>query len=291
MAVVVLAAGDARLTIRPADGGRFGSLLIGGHEVLVTEGWGPIRWGCYPMAPFAGRIRDGRFTVRGRDQQLRPNLPPHAIHGTVFERPWDVIAVTDDRAALTCELGPDWPFAGRVSQWVVLRPDGLEATLTLEADEPMPASLGWHPWFRRRLDTVAIELDFAPGRMYERGADGLPTGSLVGPSSGPWDDAFAEVAAGPRVRWPDVLDIELASSAEVWVVYDESSDGLCVEPQTAPPDAVNLAAAAGREPLIAAPGRPLTVVMNWQWQRLDGVRPDPPPVTAPRRPRGDRSAS
>ena len=28
----------------------------------------------------------------------------------------------------------------------------LLVTLELAADEPMPASMGWHPWFRRRLD-------------------------------------------------------------------------------------------------------------------------------------------
>ncbi|MGZ9160958.1 MAG: aldose epimerase family protein [Candidatus Limnocylindrales bacterium] len=266
---VVLDAGDARLTIRATDGGRFGSLVIAGHEVLVTEGWGPIRWGCYPMAPFAGRIRDGRFNFRGRDVRLPLNLPPHAIHGTVFERPWQIASSMTDRATLTCDLGPDWPFAGRVTQSVTLHPDGLDATLALEADEPMPVSLGWHPWFRRALGSAAIELGFAPGRMYERGADGLPTGALVPPRARPWDDAFIEIAAAPHVRWPGILDIELTSSADVWVVYDETTDGLCVEPQTAPPDAVNLAGATGREPAIAEPGRPVTMTMGWRWRRLD----------------------
>ena len=67
---LVLTAGDARLTVDPAVGGRMTSLVVGGHELLVTEGYGPIRWGCYPMAPFAGRIRDGRFGFRGRTVQL-----------------------------------------------------------------------------------------------------------------------------------------------------------------------------------------------------------------------------
>ena len=268
---VVLEAGDARLTIQPADGGRFGSLVVADHEVLVTEGWGPIRWGCYPMAPFAGRIRDGRFTFRGRDVRLPLNLPPHAIHGTVFERPWRIATATSDRATLTCDLGPSWPFAGRVAQSVTLHPDGLDATLTLEADEPMPVSLGWHPWFRRALGSAAVELDLEPGRMYERAPDGLPTGALVPPKPRPWDDAFIEIAGNPHVRWPGILDIELTSSADVWVVYDETADGLCVEPQSAPPDAVNLAGALGREPAIAEPGRPMAMTMTWRWRRLGGL--------------------
>ena len=44
------------------------------------------------MAPFAGRIRRGRFAFRGRDYELPLNMAPHAIHGVVFDRPWDVVS-------------------------------------------------------------------------------------------------------------------------------------------------------------------------------------------------------
>lgn len=261
---IVLRAGDCDLTVDPAQGGRFASLLVGGHEVLVTEGFGPIEWGCYPMAPFAGRIRDGRFGLRGRAYQLETNLPPNAIHGTVFVRPWDVVAVEVDRAVLATDLGPGWPFGGRVTQNVTLRPDGLEARLDLEADEPMPAWLGWHPWFRREIDGAAADLDFEAERMYERGPDGLPTGVLVQPTARPWDDAFVGVVRPPRLTWPGVLTLEIDSPAAVWVVYDERPDKLCIEPQTAPPDAVNLQAV---ELPVVEPGRPVSLTMSWRWRQ------------------------
>ena len=41
--------------------------------------------------------------------------------------------------------------SGKVTQSIALAPGGLDATLTLEADEAMPAVLGWPPWFRRYL--------------------------------------------------------------------------------------------------------------------------------------------
>ena len=123
------------------------SLVVHGSELLVTEGMGPISWGCYPMAPWAGRIRDGAFTFDGREHQLPLTMPPNAIHGTVLDRAWTVVG--DGRIAI--DLGPDWPFAGRVTQHVVLGKGGLKVTMTLEADEPMPATIGWHPWFRRIL--------------------------------------------------------------------------------------------------------------------------------------------
>jgi len=270
---LVIEAGEVRLRVSAREGGRIASLVVGGDELIVTEGYGPIRWGCYPMVPFPGRIRDGRFTFRGRDVRLPVNLPPHAIHGTVFERPWTVAG--PDR--LTIDLGPDWPFAGRVEQTFALRPDGLQVTLTLEADEPMPGAVGWHPWFRRALTgtptrpleaSAPVELRFAADRMYVRGDDGLPTGVLAAPGPHPWDDCFIGVHTPPQVAWPGRLALEIRSSADHWVVYDESVDGICVEPQTAPPDFPNIA------PRTVEPGSPLRATMDWTWwPSIAGGRP------------------
>ncbi len=269
-----LRAGHARLTVSPSEGGRFSSLVVDGQEVLLTEGFGPIRWGCYPMVPFAGRIRDGRFTFRGRTIQLPLNLPPHAIHGTALERAWGVVSAEPERVVMAIDLGPDWPFAGQVTHAIALRADGLEATLTLEAGDPMPASLGWHPWFRRQLvgtperprpSSTPADLTFAAARMHVRGPDGLPTGVTTAPGPPPWDDAFSGLLVPPRVTWPGELALELTSTADVWVVYDEAVEGICVEPQTAPPDVVNLAAARGEEPPVATPDRPMTATMAWRW--------------------------
>lgn len=273
--ILELRAGAAVLRIDPIGGGRMASLVVHGNELLVTEGFGPIEWGCYPMAPFAGRIRDGRFAFRGRSYELERNMPPNAIHGTVFERAWDVATREPDRATLTIDLGPGWPFAGRARQSFSLASDGLEASLVVEADEPMPVWLGWHPWFRRNLTGAATDprppsagvvIDVPASRMYERGPDGLPTGAMVGPRPGPWDDAFVDLARPPRVTWPEVLTLEISSTAGVWVVFDERPEKVCVEPQTAPPDAVNL---PGDAVPTAEPGRPVSIGMTWRWSRPD----------------------
>jgi aldose 1-epimerase len=250
---IVLRSTRATLTVSPADGGRMASLVVDGHELLVTEGAGPIRWGCYPMAPWAGRIRDGRFSFRGRAVELPLNHEGHAIHGTVFDRPWTVTGP----GAMTVDLGPSWPFRGRVTQRFALDDDGLRVELTLEADEPMPAVVGWHPWFRR-----PVELEIDPQRMYERGPDGLPTGPLIDPGPRPWDDCVIELAGPPRLTWPHGLSLEISSDADHWVVYDETQDGVCVEPQTGPPNAVNIGGAA-----VVDPGAPRSAWMAWRWER------------------------
>lgn len=262
---IVLEGPDARLEISPDAGARMSSLVVDGQELLVTRGAGPLDWGCYPFAPFAGRIRDGSFRFDGRSVRLATNDPPHALHGTVFDRPWMV----DAPDSLSVDLGPGWPFRGRLRQDFELTAGRLDASLRLEATDRMPVVLGWHPWFRRRLagtdahpepSSEAVELDFSATRMYERGPDGLPTGRLVDPTPPPWDDCFIGLGRPPRLTWPGRLTIELSSSADHWVVYDEPVDALCLEPQTGPPDAMNLGAAP-----VAEAGAALAVSMTWRW--------------------------
>ncbi len=278
---IVLESPTARLTIDPAEGGRVASLVVAGSELLVTEGLGPIMWGCYPMAPFAGRIRDGRFTFDGRGYELPRAMPPHAIHGTVLDRAWSVDGVVHGarhgEATISIDLGPDWPFAGRVTQRMVLGNAGLQASLRIDAVDPMPVSMGWHPWFRRTLTgssavpapaSQPARLSFEPEWMYERGEDGLPTGRLVAPSAGPWDDCFTGVRTPPRLVWPDRIALEVASTCDHWVVYTEPEYAICVEPQTAPPDSVE------RDPFVARPGAPLSATMTWHWWPLDGATTD-----------------
>ncbi len=255
---LVLEAADARLTVSAMDGGRMTSLVVRGYELLVTTGDGPIMWGAYPLAPFAGRIRDGRFRFDDIEVELPINLPPHAIHGTVFERAWRV----EGPDTISTDLGPDWPFRGRVVQQFRLDAHGLNVALRLEAEERMPATIGWHPWFVRRLlgTDADVELRFEAERMYERDLSGLPTGRLVMPKPGPWDDCFVGLRAAPRLTWPGHLALELRSTSDHWVAYTELGHALCVEPQTGPPDDVNLGTSG-----MVERGDTLEVEMSWLW--------------------------
>ncbi len=98
--------------------------------------------------------------------------------------------------------------------------------------------------------------------MYRRDADGIPTGEVIAPPPGPWDDCFSDLASDPVITWPGALRLTLRSTATRWVVYDEPEHALCVEPLTGPPDALNI------EPAIVAPGRPLVALASLRWQLL-----------------------
>ncbi len=231
-------AGDVMAAIDVACGARLASLSFGGRELLVTDGPDPMLWGCYPMVPWAGRVADGRFELDGTEHRLPIGLAPHAIHGTAYTRPWAQVA--DGRFRL--ELVDDWPFGGAVEHSVALAADRLQLVLEVEAgDRAMPAMAGWHPWFRRAVDGSVVQLDFEAEAMYERDDRHLPTGWLVAPTAGPWDDCFVGVKSGPTLRWPDVAALGMSSSCDHWVVYDEPDHAVCVEPQTGPPDEFNSA--------------------------------------------------
>ena len=241
-------------------GGRLASLVVDGRELLRTTRDGPRDWGSFPMAPYAGRIRDAEFTFAGRTWRLPATLPPHAIHGTVLDRRWHAI----DDTTIAIELGPDWPFAGGVVQRFELTSDRLTCRMELHADAPMPASIGWHPWFVRHIPGVPreLELDVEPGAMYRRDAAGIATGELIRPAPEPWDDCFTDLPRPPVLRWPGFLEMTIEADCPDWVIYTSPPDALCVEPQTAPPDALNT------DPTVIQPGRPLTAEMTWRWRSL-----------------------
>lgn len=252
---------SARLEIDLAQGGRVSSLCIDEMEILVGSAEETLDWGCYPMAPWAGRLRDGCFVYEGQTFQMPLSLPPHAIHGTVYQRAWEA----DGEGRAVVELGPDWPFAGRAVQEFKLEESALRLRLEIHSDaEPFPASLGWHPWFLRQLSRgEPAELSFHARAMYERGADYIPTGEKVTVPVGPWDDCFVDLGSVPEIRWPGAIKLRLVSDASYWVVYDQPTHALCVEPMTGPPNALNLM------PEEVTPDQPLIAEFEFQWERED----------------------
>lgn len=258
-----LAAGEARATVEAGAGGRLTSLVIGGLELLRTgDGTNPMREGCFPMAPWAGRVRRGRFRHQGTEWRLPIDLPPHAIHGTVYARPWVVDEAGDDAVAMRTDLGATWPFPGRAVQHLRLTPGALHLRLEVHADHtPFPASCGWHPWWRRHLERGGpAELRIDAASMWRRDSDGIPDGTLVPPGPGPWDDCFTGLRRPPVLRWPGALELTIDSSTDHVVVFDEPDDAVCVEPQTGPPDALTLM------PATAAPGDPLVAEATIAWR-------------------------
>jgi aldose 1-epimerase len=257
-----LRAGDVTAVINPAAGGRLSGVKYGRHDLLARGGPVPWEWGSFVMAPYAGRVRHGVLTWNGRTHRLPITNPPHAIHGLVLDRPWEVTAVGPDRVAMSCRLDERWPWSGVVHQTIALRPDGLDATVEVHADDDeWPAWCGWHPWFRRSLTHgEPVRLDFTARGMLRRDAAGIATDELLPVPPGPWDDCFVDVRWPVTLEWRKVLRLEITADTDYAVFFTQRPTSVCVEPQTAPPDAVALDRFA-----LVRPGEPLTARMTWQF--------------------------
>ena len=258
---MLLTAANASIRIDPARGGRVSAFTIAGLDLVVSEAPDPLEWGCYPMVPWAGRVREGRFSWKNRSFQLPLRRPPHAIHGTVLDRSWHALP---ESQSLEVSLGDEWPWSATARSEFSMTEGRFDWKLTVSAKErPMPAMLGWHPWFRKHLaDGSHSTLEFDADSMYVRDAAGIPTGARSSPPPGPWDDCFAGLHSPPRISWSNGMVLEVSSTCDHWVIYNQPEHAVCVEPQSGPPDAFNQGTGTA-----VRPGEPLVHTMTWRWWR------------------------
>ena len=258
---VQLTAENVAATFDPADGGRLTSFRVGDHELLVAKGRDIFHSGSFVIAPWVGRLPDAKLNYGGKQYQFEANAGPNALHGLATSRPWQV---TGD-GEMSIELGDPWPWPCRVVQRTELSAGHARFTIELHASTDMPAALGWHPWFVRRLAgtpaSAELELKVEPGTMWENDARGFPTGRMTTPAPRPWDYCFRDLRVDPSVRWPGELELTVSSDCTDWVIYDMEEPGVCIEPWTAPPNSVNMPIAQ-----IVRPGAPLITTMDWNWR-------------------------
>ena len=239
-----LACGGTGLDIDLAHGARAIQWTVDELTLLRAAAPSSIDYGMYPMAPWAGRVRDNQIDGR----TLSPNHGPWAIHGHVLDSPTVVIDRTRDDSMQTLaaqtrvSAGPRWPWSMRaLVQWTVSRDEVRTRIEVWSEDEPFPAVVGWHPWFSRLLERGDEAVwTMRPDVMAERGEDHLPTGVLMQAdlTQGAFDDAYHVPDGMATIRWPGALRVDIAS-APWFVVYDQRPDFICIEPQTGPPNGIN----------------------------------------------------
>jgi aldose 1-epimerase len=271
----------------PGIGGRLHRVRALGVDLLRTppapgvHREDPFFWGAFLMAPWCNRTTTGPIVVAGRRVELAANFPDgSAIHGQVYDAPWDVV----DEFTLRIEAGGGaWPW--RYDVHARFRVASALCGLTLELrnldDAPMPAGLGVHPWFVKPVQ-VAV-----PARRVF--ADNLTPPAQAQPVEPPFDlRRLGAMADGLDATWTDLTSdaVELA-----WPAYDlratfrfseqaafvtaanpRDSDAVAVEPQThAPPALRRLVGAEPGAPALLAPGEVLAVDYEL------AVTPSPPP--------------
>jgi aldose 1-epimerase len=268
MDLITLRAGGAGLVLAPEAGGSVVRYWVERDAATwdVLRPWPTPRVdavfeaAAFALVPYSNRIREGRFSFRGRDVALPLNRPPerHSIHGLGWQTAWQPREVREHDAVLEMRhAGGAWPWALRATQHFTLGPASLSVELTLrnESDTPMPAGLGWHPYFLRTPGTtIAAAIEAA----WLTDAEVMPTElapprPAADPSRGVMVDQVAldNCYAGWRrravIEWPEAgrrLVMTAEAPLDFLVVYTPPSRPFfCVEPVTHVTDAFNLAAA------------------------------------------------
>ncbi len=283
--VVQLRAGPDTVVVDPSDG-RITSLATDGVERLVTAPPGiegaAFQWGCFVMAPWAGRVRDAGFDWEDARATLPARLAGHAIHGLVMDRPWEVVDRTADQVALLVRLeDAPWPYAdAEVTHVVRLSPGRLDLHLAVRAGpDPIPVTVGWHPCFARP-DVGDVRVEVPATHVLEADDDVAPTGRVLpvdtrtdlrtGPALGDrrLDTTYVEVGGPVRVTWPDLALTMDHQGLRTFVVFTPPHE-VCVEPQSGWPDAVNLARGRDATGLQRIePGLRRHWHTTWRWTTL-----------------------
>ncbi|GAB2682214.1 aldose epimerase family protein [Kribbella swartbergensis] len=230
-------------------------LELGGHSLLVPENAaGELWWGAFVMAPWTSTLRNARFEFDGRLLRVPADHPPHAEHGTVRKAAWE----RRDGNVLATPIADGWPLGGEVTLSPVLTPGCLQLRLTVRAlDHPMPAAVGWHPWFVRELDGVEVDVRIPDGALVQDRDDaGRPTGRWAAAPAGPWNDCLRSDGPASLV-WPGVGTLEVSWSGDFVTVFSGHPQGVCVEPVSGPAEAMDR---------ILRPSEELSMTISLRWQ-------------------------
>lgn len=246
---LTLCAGALELDLLPAVGGsvvRFERRADDKRQVLLRGCPDPpssvLDTSCFPLVPFANRIRNGSFSCDGRAINLLPNMAgdPSPLHGQGWLEAWQVAAASTHEAELTFDhASGEWPWRYHARQRFALDPDGLSLTLTCrnESPEPMPCGLGFHPYYPCDADTV---LDTGVASAWTVDAAVLPVANV--PASGRYDlrrrricgqrldNGFEGWNGAALISWPAQPAMLRLSSPDAgrFQVYSPEAGGLFV---------------------------------------------------------------
>jgi aldose 1-epimerase len=164
-----LSAENLELELSPSIGGAISAFEWtggGGARPILRKCNSPLEKvldACsFPLVPYVNRIRGGRFTFRGREVELEPNMAgdPSPLHGQGWLNPWKVERHDAVSAVLHYRHDPgEWPWPYEARQEFSLDGQSFSVRLTCRntGDQPMPCGLGQHPYFtcgpQTRIDT------------------------------------------------------------------------------------------------------------------------------------------
>jgi len=183
----------------------FGSVLnkfefkVGGETVNIVDGFVSPQEAISQMtpafksaflSPFTCRMNQGKYQFDDTAYQIEKFfLPPHAIHGLVFDAMFtvDKVESTEDFAAVQLSYtynkeDDGYPFSYTVTHyWKLERGNKLTvaSTVTHNNTHAIPYAQGWHPYFKLGNTIDECLLQFSADRQVEFDETLLPSGNII----------------------------------------------------------------------------------------------------------------
>lgn len=267
----------------PECGGSILAFEWRGQPLLrASSGAGILDVACFPLVPFSNRIADGRFTWGARAVALKPNFPEvdprNPIHGFGWLSEWQVLNSCERELRLEhLYSASEWPWSYRTELAYALDEEGLSARLSLTnlSDAPMPAGLGFHPYFPQMGPTRYLGLHRGEWRS---GASAMPIELELRESPTDWwhgaavatrtvDTVYTGREGDLKIFWPErnlALRIGLSDNLSATCVYvPPRTDWFSVEPVSHMTDAINRPDAPDQMASLP-PGETMVVEMRLQ---------------------------
>ncbi len=242
----------AQVEIVPERGGIVTSWQINGQEIFYldkerfTDPTLTVRGGNPILFPLCGNVVDNTYTHNGKPYTIKQ-------HGFARELPWTVInQSTTDGASLTLGLNSNdqtravYPFEFELAFTYTLKGDTLTLSqrFTNHSTEPMPFSVGFHPYFAVS-DKTALQIQIPSSEFYDQRAK--VSQAYTGNFDFELDEidvAFTELSSHVAVVTDPTKDLKLTfsfspdfSTVVFWTV--KGKDFYCLEPWTAGRNALN----------------------------------------------------
>ena len=282
--LVTIALGRQKLGLHPAFGGSIAFWQFDDEHILRPTSPEALANGeilnaaCFPLIPFSNRIAGSRFRWLGKEINLPVNHPvtDHSLHGIGFQSAWDIVSAEANRADLRLTHVQDhrWPWSFHCEQSFRLDNTQFHWSISLHNDsqEPMPAGLGFHPYFAGQ----DARLQFHAERFWNSDDDRIPIGAEPNIGSNSFnnptsvaghdiDHCYERWDGEALIEWPDRgRRVTLSSSARNLVLFiPPGDDSFCFEPVNHVSNALNIASDKVTMPALE-PGETsqLTVTMT-----------------------------
>lgn len=237
-------------TIAPEKGATVVSLTREGEEYLYRDEQNlrsseRPRCGIPFLFPIFGRLKEGRFSWKGREY-------PMEIHGFAHTSVWRAVQQRSDRLVLSLEHNAQtwsqYPFAFRMELTFQVREGSLiiHPRLRNQGQEPMPFQYGFHPYFLTpNPESVRVEIHanfFMDGqseqpRLFGQGQGGIVLAEGAGEAGG----AFLGVEGSSVVDLGDrKVTISQNGDYPTLILWTQAGKPfLCVEPICGTPNGLN----------------------------------------------------